>query len=69
MKNAVFWHAKPCGSSKNRRFAGTYRLYNQVTGIGELRPTLAVTGTRRRLPILVTLMMEAVRSSETSVLT
>jgi hypothetical protein len=35
-----------------------------VTRIGELGTTLAVT-----TPILVTLMMEALRSSETSVLT
>jgi hypothetical protein len=53
----------------------------RVTRIGELRTTLPVTSNRsiRRLlvtgnvvpskPILVTLMMEAIRSSETSVLT
>jgi hypothetical protein len=52
-----------------------------VTGIGEPGTTLAVTSARRTLrllvtvnvvpgsPILVTLMMEALRSSETSVLT
>jgi hypothetical protein len=51
----------------------------RVTRVGELGTTLAVTGNRRMLlvtagvlpssPILVTLMKEALRSSETSVLT
>jgi hypothetical protein len=53
----------------------------RVTRIGKLGTTLAVTSNRRTLrrntntnvvpssPILVTLMMEALRSSETSVLT
>jgi hypothetical protein len=50
----------------------------RVTRIGELRTTLAVTSNRRTLvtasvvpssPILVTLMKEALGSSETSVLT
>jgi hypothetical protein len=42
-----------------------------VTRIGEIGTTLAVTSNRRMLPsspILVTLMMEALSSSETSVL-
>jgi hypothetical protein len=54
---------------------------NRVTRIGELGTTSAVTRNRRTLqllvtanvvpgsPILVTLLMEALRSSETSVLT
>jgi hypothetical protein len=42
LKNGVFWHVRPCGSGKNRRFGS---------------------------PILVTLIMEALSSSETSVLT
>jgi hypothetical protein len=54
----------------------------RVTGMGEVETTLAVTSNRRTLrrllvtasvvstsPILVTLMMEALSSSETSVLT
>jgi hypothetical protein len=28
MKNAVFWDVTPCGSYKNGRFGGTYRLHN-----------------------------------------
>jgi hypothetical protein len=29
MKNGVFWDVTPCGSCKNRRFGGTYRLFQQ----------------------------------------
>jgi hypothetical protein len=29
MKNGVFWNVKPCGSCKNRRFGGTWRLLHQ----------------------------------------
>jgi positive regulator of sigma E activity len=29
MKNAVFWDVTPCGSCKNRRLGGTYRLRHQ----------------------------------------
>jgi hypothetical protein len=57
-----------------------HRLIIKVEVIGEIRTTLAVTHNRRtlrkkflrsvlRLPILVCLMMKAIRSSETSVLT
>jgi hypothetical protein len=28
MKNVVFWDVTPCGSCKNRRFGGTWRLRN-----------------------------------------
>jgi hypothetical protein len=48
--NFVFWDVTPCGSCKNRRFGGTYRLHHQ----GD--------------KILITLMKEALSSSETSVL-
>jgi hypothetical protein len=30
VKNAVFWVVAPCGSCKNRRFGGTFRLHLQV---------------------------------------
>jgi hypothetical protein len=76
MKNTVFWDVTPCGSCKNRRFGGSYRLFMRVSRIGELGTTLAVTSNRRTLrrnasspPILVALMMEAQGSSETSILT
>jgi hypothetical protein len=29
MKNGVFWDVTPCGSCKNRRVGGTWRLLNQ----------------------------------------
>jgi hypothetical protein len=29
MKNGVFWVVTPCGSCKNRRFRGTWRLLHQ----------------------------------------
>jgi hypothetical protein len=29
MENAVFWGVMPCGSYKNRRFGGAYRLHHQ----------------------------------------
>jgi hypothetical protein len=47
----------PCGSYKNRRFGGTYRLHNR--------------GDKNRLArniVVVIQMMDAIRSSETSVL-
>jgi hypothetical protein len=29
MKNGIFWVVTPCGSCKNRRFGGTWRLVHQ----------------------------------------
>jgi hypothetical protein len=29
MKNAVFWDVTPCGSCKNKRIGGTFRLHHQ----------------------------------------
>jgi hypothetical protein len=29
VKNGVFWDVTPCGSYKNRRFGGTWRLLHQ----------------------------------------
>jgi hypothetical protein len=42
MKNAVFWDVAPCGSCKNRRFGGMWRLHQGIK-IGEIRTKLAVT--------------------------
>jgi hypothetical protein len=83
MKNGVFWDVTPCDSCKNRRFGGLSASFIRMTRIGELRTTLAVTSNRRPLrrnrrllvtvsvvrssPILVTLMKEALSSSETLV--
>jgi hypothetical protein len=62
MKNAVFWDVTPCGSCKNLRFGGTLVWLRRVR-------RLQVTANVLSSPILVTLMMEALSSSETSVLT
>jgi hypothetical protein len=43
LKNGVFWVVTPCGSCKNRRFGGTWRLFYQGDKIGELGTTQAVT--------------------------
>jgi hypothetical protein len=57
MKNGVFWDVTPCDSCKNRRFGGTQ-------GLGRL---LVTAGAVPSSPILVTLMKEALSSSESSV--
>jgi hypothetical protein len=54
MKNGVFWDVTPCGSCKNRRFGGALLVAASVVPCSQ---------------ILVTLMKEALGSSETSVLT
>jgi hypothetical protein len=59
VKNAVFWDVTPCFSCKDQRFGETYRLYYQVDKNQRAR---------NKLTILVTLMMEEIRSSETLVL-
>jgi hypothetical protein len=82
MKYVVFWDVTPCGSSKNPRFGGTYRFYHQCDTSRLAGNSVTVTSNRSTLrrntmcanvapssPILVTLMMEEIRSSETSVLT
>jgi hypothetical protein len=51
VKNGVFWDVTPCGSCKNRRFGGTCRL-------------LVAACVVPSSPILVTLMKEALGSSE-----
>jgi hypothetical protein len=74
MKNALICDVTPCDVSEERSAS-----IIGVTRITELR-TLAVTSNRRNLqpvtadvvpstPILITLMMEVILSSETSVLT
>jgi hypothetical protein len=74
MKNAVLWDVTPYGFCNNRCFGGTYRPYHQgdknrqARNIRVLR-LLVTTYVVRSSPILVTMMMEAIRSFETSVLT
>jgi hypothetical protein len=63
MKNAIFWDVMPCGSCNNQCYGGAYCLHASM---------LPLPVTANIVPsslILVTLMMEAIRSSETSVLT
>jgi hypothetical protein len=56
MKKGVFWDVAPSESCKNRRFGGVRRL----------RATTSIVPSS---PILVALVKDALRSSETSVLT
>jgi hypothetical protein len=64
MKNGVFLDVMPFGPCKNRRFGGTHFLF-----LRSVRRLLVTANVVPRSPILVTLMMEALSSSETSVLT
>jgi hypothetical protein len=43
MKNAVFWGVMPCGSFKNQRFGGMYRLHHQGDKNREPGTTSALT--------------------------
>jgi hypothetical protein len=61
MKNGVFWDVTPCGSCKNRRNRGAI--------LRSVRRLLVAACVVPSSPILVTLMKEALSSSETSVLT
>jgi hypothetical protein len=69
-KNVFFWDVTPCGSCKNRRFGGTERLHTRYEEILRSERRLLVTANVvSSSPILVTLMMEALSTSETSVVT
>jgi hypothetical protein len=71
MKNGIFWDFTQCGSCKNRRFGVTRirRTRNNVSRLRSVRQLLVTASVVPSSPISVTLMMEALRSSETSVLT
>jgi hypothetical protein len=83
MNNAVFWDVTPCGCCKNRRLGGNYRLHQQgaknrwtrshassdLVFLRSVRRLIVTASVVPSTPILATLMMEAVSSSETSVLT
>jgi hypothetical protein len=81
MKNAFFWNMTPHGFCKNRLFGAKHHLVIKVTRFSELGTILAINSNCNVLrllvtandvsiwPILVTLMMQTIRSSETSVLT
>jgi hypothetical protein len=62
MKNAVFWDVTPCGSFKKRRFGGTIASFRSVIRL------LVAANVVPSSTNLVTQMMEALNSSETSIL-
>jgi hypothetical protein len=64
MKNGVFWNVTPLGSFKNRRFGGSYRDFVFLLSVRQSLVTASVVSSS---PIIVTLMKEALHSSETSV--
>jgi hypothetical protein len=56
MKNGVFWDVTPCGSCKNRRFGGTWRLVHQGDRfLRSVRRLLVAACVVPSSPILVTL--------------
>jgi hypothetical protein len=60
MKNAVFWDVTPCGFCKNRRHIVLLLSVRRLLGTANVGPSS---------PILVTVVIETLRSPETSVLT
>jgi hypothetical protein len=79
-KDAVFWYVEPSGSVRTNVSEERIASIIVVSRIGELGVTVAVTSNRSTVRrntnyivsnslILVTLMMEAIRSSETSLIT
>jgi hypothetical protein len=68
MKNAVFWGIMPCCTCNKRRFEGTYHLHHQGV-LRSLFQLLVTANVVPNSPILVTLITEALRSSEISVRT
>jgi hypothetical protein len=72
MKKAVFWDATPCGSCKNSRFGGTYRLHHQggknVREKCSVFQLLVTANVLHSSLLLFTVMMNAISSSETPVL-
>jgi hypothetical protein len=75
INNVVFWDVMSCGSTKNRRFGGKYRLHhhqgdkNRRVFLRNVFRFLVIVNIAVSSPILVTPMIGAMRSSETAVLT
>jgi hypothetical protein len=70
MENGVFWDATPCGCCKSRRFGKSRAVTsNRRTILPSVRWLLVTANVVPSSQILVTLMKEALGSSETSVLT
>jgi hypothetical protein len=71
-KNCVFCDVTTCGYYNNRRFGVTYRLHDQGDRNRWTRNVAVISNLstlRRNTKILITLMTEALSSSETSFLT
>jgi hypothetical protein len=71
MKNGVFSDVMPCGCCKNRSFGGMWHLHHQgdIVFLHKEHWLLVTADVVPSAPILVTLMMKSLCSSETSVLT
>jgi hypothetical protein len=65
MKNAVLWDVTPFVSCRSRRFGGIHILHHQ----GDKNRLLVKNNSVPSSQILVTLMMEALGSSVTTVIT
>jgi hypothetical protein len=69
MKNAVFWNVMTCGFCKNRHFGGKCHSRHQGDkSLGSALRLLVTANIVPSSPILVILIMEVIRSSETSVI-
>jgi hypothetical protein len=66
-KNAVFWEGTPCGSLKP--YVSEESSASHIIFLRSVRRMLITANVDPSSLILLTLMMEALRSSETSVLT
>jgi phospholipid N-methyltransferase len=62
LKNGVFWDVTSRDSCKSRRFVETYHVF-----LHSMLQLLVIANIVPSSSIVVTLMMEAIRSSETSV--
>jgi hypothetical protein len=69
MKNAVFWDVTPRGSCKTLLFRGTYHVHHQGDKNRKVLRMLVTANIVHISPILVTLMMDDILSTEISVLT
>jgi hypothetical protein len=72
MENAVSWDVTPCGSLRtdvSEEFSDSFIRVTRNIDIRSVRRLLVTASVVPISPILVTLMMEALSSSETSVLT
>jgi hypothetical protein len=72
MKNVVIWDVRPYGSCKNQSFGGTYQVDKNRRARNNVSPQLAPVANCYNIPsslFLLTMIIEAIHSSETSVRT